>query len=214
MATGASRVISPEDAQAGVIDKALKAIRAYHYSPHQFDKFDISKIGSGLGKDTYGSGLYLGADEPTAETWRSLITREKNVPVSSGHMYEVEANLDPEKMVDYNKQLHEQPEFVKDTLINKLGYDPLLFNPPQGGRVGQRGDVAVPRSSGALNAWREAGLHGTKYYDPNTSTHGYVSYSDEPINILRRYEYGGSVIGDALGVVSNLPKKTRKRGRP
>ena len=35
----------------------------YHGSPHKFDKFDSSKIGTGEGAQAYGHGLYL-ADSP------------------------------------------------------------------------------------------------------------------------------------------------------
>lgn len=36
------------------LSKILKAIRAYHGSPHDFDKFDMSKIGTGEGAQAYG----------------------------------------------------------------------------------------------------------------------------------------------------------------
>jgi len=39
------------------------AIKAYHGSPHKFDKFDMSKIGSGEGFQSYGHGLYF-AESP------------------------------------------------------------------------------------------------------------------------------------------------------
>lgn len=38
-------------------------IRAYHASPHDFDRFDASKIGTGLGVQARGHGLYFSADE-------------------------------------------------------------------------------------------------------------------------------------------------------
>jgi hypothetical protein len=38
-------------------------IRAYHSSPHDFDKFDLSKIGTGEGAQVYGHGLYF-AENP------------------------------------------------------------------------------------------------------------------------------------------------------
>jgi hypothetical protein len=205
------------DAIKAAMKIAQNVIKSYHYSPHQFDKFDINKIGTGHGKDAYGAGLYLGADEPTAQTWRSLITKDKGVPVSSGHMYEVDAALDPERMIDYNKYLYEQPEFVKDALRNKLGYEHYNFEKPANEYGGSpRGEVAVPRSLGALNAWRDAGLHGTKYYDPNTSTRGYVSYSDEPLSIVRRYYNGGEVRpemgagGSGIKAAVNLAKNIIK----
>jgi hypothetical protein len=36
---------------------------AYHASPHKFDKFDMSKIGTGEGAQAYGHGLYM-AESP------------------------------------------------------------------------------------------------------------------------------------------------------
>jgi hypothetical protein len=38
-------------------------IKAYHSSPHDFDKFDISKIGTGEGAQAYGHGIYF-AENP------------------------------------------------------------------------------------------------------------------------------------------------------
>ena len=45
------------------------AIRAYHGSPHSFDRFDMSKIGTGEGAQMYSHGLYFGGAEPVAETY-------------------------------------------------------------------------------------------------------------------------------------------------
>jgi hypothetical protein len=62
----AASAMMPEDATAGSLSKALNAIRAYHGSPHKFDKFDISKIGTGEGAQAYGHGLYFAEHEPVA----------------------------------------------------------------------------------------------------------------------------------------------------
>ena len=40
-----------------------KGIRAYHGSPYDFEKFDLSKIGTGEGAQAYGHGLYF-AENP------------------------------------------------------------------------------------------------------------------------------------------------------
>ena len=42
---------------------ATKPIRAFHSSPHDFDAFDLSKIGTGEGAQVYGHGLYF-AENP------------------------------------------------------------------------------------------------------------------------------------------------------
>ena len=65
-AIGASAFM-PEEAEAGVIDRALKAIRAYHGSPHEFEKFDPEFIGSGEGAQAYGHGLYFAENPEVAE---------------------------------------------------------------------------------------------------------------------------------------------------
>ncbi len=48
-------------------------ITAYHGSPHDFDKFDISKIGTGEGAQAYGHGLYFAQAEPVAEGYRNRL---------------------------------------------------------------------------------------------------------------------------------------------
>lgn len=49
-------------------------IRAYHGSPHDFDKFDISKIGTGEGAQAYGHGLYFAESEPVALGYRRALS--------------------------------------------------------------------------------------------------------------------------------------------
>jgi hypothetical protein len=45
------------------IAKLLTGIKAFHSSPHDFERFDLSKIGSGEGAQAYGHGLYF-AENP------------------------------------------------------------------------------------------------------------------------------------------------------
>lgn len=52
---------------------AMGAIRAFHGSPHDFDKFDISKIGTGEGAQAYGHGLYFAEAEDTAKAYRDSL---------------------------------------------------------------------------------------------------------------------------------------------
>ncbi len=66
-------------AVAGVPVKAGEAvlgagpIRAYHGSPHDFDAFDLSKIGTGEGAQAYGHGLYFAEHEPVAKKYRDAL---------------------------------------------------------------------------------------------------------------------------------------------
>ena len=45
------------------------AIKAYHGTPHSFDKFDMSKIGTGEGAQAYGHGLYFAESPATAKQY-------------------------------------------------------------------------------------------------------------------------------------------------
>jgi hypothetical protein len=47
-------------------------IRAYHGSPHSFDRFDSSKIGAGEGAQAYGHGLYFAGKEDVARSYRDI----------------------------------------------------------------------------------------------------------------------------------------------
>lgn len=47
----------------------LKDITVYHGSPHKFDKFDSSKIGTGEGAQAYGHGLYLAESPEVAQQY-------------------------------------------------------------------------------------------------------------------------------------------------
>lgn len=45
----------------------------WHGSPHKFDKFDSSKIGTGEGAQAYGHGLYLAESPGVAEYYRAAL---------------------------------------------------------------------------------------------------------------------------------------------
>lgn len=67
-----------EDAALGFVaptNLVGKGIRAYHGSPHDFDKFDISKIGTGEGAQAYGHGLYFAENPAVAEAYRDALTK-------------------------------------------------------------------------------------------------------------------------------------------
>jgi hypothetical protein len=51
-----------------------KGIRAFHGSPHSFDKFDLSKIGTGEGAQAYGHGLYFAESENVAKSYRDALS--------------------------------------------------------------------------------------------------------------------------------------------
>lgn len=49
---------------------------AYHGTPHDFDRFDMSKIGTGEGAQAYGHGLYFAESEGVARSYRDNLTSQ------------------------------------------------------------------------------------------------------------------------------------------
>ena len=58
----------------GGLNQIANRIRAYHGSPHKFDKFDISKIGTGEGAQSYGHGLYFAENPEVAIDYRDRLS--------------------------------------------------------------------------------------------------------------------------------------------
>ena len=57
------------------VGAAATGIRAYHGSPHKFDAFSMSKIGTGEGAQAYGNGLYFAGNEDVAQHYRQVLER-------------------------------------------------------------------------------------------------------------------------------------------
>lgn len=112
--------MAPEAAEAA-IPLASKAIRAYHGSPYDFDRFDLSKIGTGEGAQAYGHGLYMAENPEVAQSYKKagqMFGNYKPDENYAGHLYEVNINADPEHFLDWDKPLSEQSEHVKNAIAN------------------------------------------------------------------------------------------------
>jgi hypothetical protein len=84
-------------------EAAVTGIRAYHSSPHDFDKFDFSRIGTGEGAQVYGHGGYF-AENPAVsgqggEYWNNFLHRfegPENIAAQqlSGYGFDRKAAID------------------------------------------------------------------------------------------------------------------------
>jgi hypothetical protein len=74
MAMGAMDAV-PGGKGARVAGDAVQGIRAYHGSPHDFDRFSMDRIGTGEGAQAYGHGLYFAEAEDVARGYRDALTR-------------------------------------------------------------------------------------------------------------------------------------------
>jgi hypothetical protein len=64
------------DALGNKIGALPDAITAYHGSPHDFDEFDMGKIGTGEGAQAYGHGLYFAESEDVARGYRDALSKQ------------------------------------------------------------------------------------------------------------------------------------------
>ena len=265
------------DAAMGWAGMTTPTIRAFHGSPHTFDRFDLSKIGTGEGAQAYGHGLYFAKNEGVAKGYRDALTvRQNGAPqavtdaykkiaspngylrvgeqqysdagrflrdVLAGHvdvsklppelakavndarpggsMYEVNLRTSPERLLDWDKPLAQQPAIVQD-----LARSADLSHLKPGNRtrrmiemwregaeqphnlatghtfhnaVSDFGSQSNPALSETL---RKAGLDGIQYLDQGSRASGdgsrnYVMFRDDIIDVLKRYGLLGMIGGGA-----------------
>jgi hypothetical protein len=88
--TGAAIGVAP------MLPSLAGVIRAFHGTPHQFDKFDLSKVGTGEGAQAFGHGLYFAERKGVAENYRDQLSRGvrlDNQPVPVDHPLFGELNI-------------------------------------------------------------------------------------------------------------------------
>jgi hypothetical protein len=60
----------PVDVEGIVTPEQSAYIEAWHGSPHEFDAFDMTKLGTGEGAQAYGHGLYFAENEKVAQGYQ------------------------------------------------------------------------------------------------------------------------------------------------
>ena len=176
----------------------------YHGSPHKFEKFDMSKIGTGEGAQSYGRGMYV-ADNPSIA---SSYARSVNDP---GNLYKVDLPDEHiSRMMDWDKPLSAQNEHAR-SVLSKIN-NPIVRQAIERDWTGHklvksledamnverpvRGLLPgitekVGGSEAAANLLRSAGIPGIKYLDAGsrgagTGTRNYVVFDESLLNILGR----------------------------
>lgn len=116
----------------------LFSLKAYHGTPHEVDRFRSDRIGTGEGAQAYGIGLYFAESEAVARQYRDMLSALQNRrpffppadgnnpfsgapvlerdPTGPGHIYQVELDADPEHLIDWDKPLNEQSDYVRAAL--------------------------------------------------------------------------------------------------
>ena len=166
---------------------AAKPLRVYHGSPHDFEKFDVSRIGTGEGPQAYGHGLYFAENPAVAAEYAP----RGGMPGRQG-IYEVNLHADPEQFLDWDVPLSQQGERVRHILETS--------RPEWSSRIGQQttdptaGKIvqALRREGDPEHVFRQGGIPGIRYLDQGSratgkGTRNYVVFDDSIIEILKKY---------------------------
>jgi len=167
-------------AQVAATPKPARGITAYHGSPHDFDRFDIRKIGTGEGSQEQGLGLYF-TDNPTvAKGYQEELSAGGG---GSGRLYEVSLKADQDDFLDMEKawsaagQSPQVGRALKSLFGDREYYDDSL--------------AALMNTPDGIRKLAESGIPGIRYrgYGPEGSSGrpvNYVVFDDRLIEITKK----------------------------
>jgi hypothetical protein len=196
--------------------RLLKGFVGYHGSPHKFDRFDLGRIGTGEGAQSFGTGAYVAELEDVARGYtRAGAGSDLSRLRDPGYLYQVRVGSDPESFLTLDKLLRQQPDNVQRLLRDwrvtpepsplrdskvVTGHDALraLQNRFFEREIERRGGAwprpdEVPTLSVQSSAeLAERGIPGVKYLDggsreAGSGSHNYVVFDPSTIDILKRY---------------------------
>lgn len=245
-----------------------KGIKAYHGSPHSFDRFSTEQIGTGEGAQAYGQGLYFAESEDVARSYRDdlapkaaikdalqsgsfddprwraaaavaaqggegnalAILRDnverghsrsqevidaimdksyKEIDLPKGSMYEVNIDVEPDELIDWDTPISQQSKKVQDAVYaNRDAVDQRIVDDYFGGdrnniinedMTGQQymanmDKVNAGMIDGTEYELAERGVKGVRYADaftrhktPDKRSMNYVIFDDRLITIAKKY---------------------------
>jgi len=85
-------------------DQSQQNLTAYHGSPHDFDQFQTSQIGTGEGAQSFGHGLYFAQNEGVAKSYRDKLAGQDTYLIDHilEHAPELK-NVDRDTQMDLHK---------------------------------------------------------------------------------------------------------------
>lgn len=135
--------------------------KAWHGTPYDFERFDIGKIGDGVGDQVHGWGLYFAKDRKISEAYKEILGADAGAVIVDGVTYKIDEEGDwataaGQKLID-----NDPLEFVLDT-----------FDAMNGSKNKER----------AIKSLKER-IAGTKR---TANTESYIAKLEEAINIIEK----------------------------
>lgn len=199
---------------------AKKGIRAFHGSPHDFDRFDTSKIGTGEGAQSYGRGLYFAENEDVARSYRDKLAGERSTannpiksaigkelldsaggdPVKARKLLDREFSVDLDPSVARNPVYQQAAQFLDNSNSGHM-YEVNIDARPDQFVEWDENELADPES---IERLKREGAVGIRYQDAGSrgregGTSNYVVFDDSIIQIVRKYGVAGAL---AAGLIT------------
>ena len=135
--------------------------KAWHGTPYDFERFDIGKIGDGVGDQVHGWGLYFAKDRKISEAYKEVLGADAGAVIVDGVTYKIDEEGDwataaGQKLID-----NDPLEFVLDT-----------FDAMSGSK----------NKESAIKSLKER-IAGTKR---TANTESYIAKLEEAINIIEK----------------------------
>lgn len=135
--------------------------KAWHGTPYDFERFDIGKIGDGVGDQVHGWGLYFAKDRKISEAYKEVLGADAGAVIVDGVTYKIDdegdwATAAGQKLID-----NDPLEFVLDT-----------FDAMGGSK----------NKESAIKSLKER-IAGTKR---TANTESYIAKLEEAINIIEK----------------------------
>ncbi|CAB4165403.1 hypothetical protein UFOVP833_57 [uncultured Caudovirales phage] len=204
-------------AERGALASGGAPIRAYHASPHSFDRFDARKIGTGEGTQMEGKGLYFSGIQEGAEGYRKpYMLGRPDVPTGTrhpgqGHMYEVDLHVDPKKMLDLGTEQGRSTYhgFIDDYVRKNLPGNIESMAPAEVGKLLKQLEMDGARALGQSGVPGATYQPGTAAFEKTGPYSNYVMFpgTEESIEILRKYGMAAPV---PLAAPSASPSEQRR----
>lgn len=148
-------------------DKGNGAIKTYHGSGAEFDKFDLAHSGEGKGESMIGKGVYTTKDKQIATNYSDVVSNREIG--GRKHLYEVEIPTDNGKnYLDYDKvyDMEEMSEIAGR--LHNVGVNVDFGRYFNGGKANGKSlymvmDWSMPDGMNVNQALSDAGYVGYKY---------------------------------------------------
>ena len=139
----------------GMSSRTVSPLTVYHGSPHKFEKFDASKIGTGEGAQSYGYGHYVAESPKVADEYRMMLSTHKVTGEAAQDLANYSLRMKPtieeainylqkEKKTAINQSKASSNEFATDEYVKQYDDAIALLRSNKGEKAGNLYTIDLP----------------------------------------------------------------------